>query len=314
MVELRAADGKRPTLVVDNEFSITGDTSSTCVLNGLVIAASASMPHANPTPVALVHVLKQRPDGSTNQLKSLNISHCTLVPGWSVGTSGDPNHGTEPNLVAEAAGLTVTARSSILGAIRAGEFIKVQAFDTIIDATDPTYVAIADLDSGAGVELGVGSLTLGGVDPLDTSDVPPHGCTVVGKVHAVLLTLVSDSIFWAGLGQADAWTTGLIADRKQEGCVRFSFLPAGAKTPRRFECIERSIAGPQPIFLAFRYGRPSYMKLLNSTPDVVRRGADDGGEMGAFHSVLAPLRETDLRVRMQEYMPVGLEFGIIYQN
>jgi len=30
--------------------------------------------------------------------------------------------------------------------------------------------------------------------------------------------------------------------------------------------------------------------------------------------VLGPLRETDLRVRMQEYLPVGLEFGIMYQN
>jgi hypothetical protein len=130
----------------------------------------------------------------------------------------------------------------------------------------------------------------------------------------MLLQLVSDSIFWAGLLAGDTWTTALISDRKQEGCVRFSFLPSGAKTPRRYECIERSIAGPQPIFFALRYGRPGYMKLLASTPDVVRRGADDGGEMGAFHFVLAPLRETDLSVRMQEYLPVGLEFGIIYQN
>ena len=44
------------------------------------------------------------------------------------------------------------------------------------------------------------------------------------------------------------------------------------------------------------------------------RGAEDSGEMGAFHFLLAPLRETDLRVRMQEYMPVGLEFGILYQS
>ena len=36
--------------------------------------------------------------------------------------------------------------------------------------------------------------------------------------------------------------------------------------------------------------------------------------MGAFHFVLAPLRETDLQMRMQEYLPVGLEFGLIYQN
>jgi hypothetical protein len=308
-IELRAKNEKRPTLLLHSEISIFGGALSTFVLNGLLIAASVAMaPSASN--VALVHVPAKRADGSDNQLEALEISHCTLIPGWSLDTSGAPQFAAQPNLIAEAAGLTVTARRSILGAIRAGEFVNLKAFDTIIDATDPTNVAITDLDGIAGV----GSLTLGGMDPLDSGDVPPHGCTVVGKVHAVLLPLVSDSILWAGLIKGDSWNTGLIADRKQEGCVRFSFLPKGAKTPRRYECIERSIAGPQPIFFAFRYGRPGYMKLLASTPDVVRRGADDGGEMGAFHFVLAPLRETDLRVRMQEYLPVGLEFGIIYQN
>jgi hypothetical protein len=308
-IELRAADGKRPTLVLHSEISVFGDESSTFALNGLLVAASAAMA-PNASTVALVHVPAKRADGSDNQLEALEISHCTLVPGWSLDTSGAPQFAGQPNVVAEPDGLTVTARKSILGAIRAGEFVNVKAFDTIIDATDPTNVAIADLDGLAGV----GSLTLGGVDSLDSSDTPPHGCTVVGKVHAVVLSFVSDSILWAGLIEADSWTTGLIGDRKQAGCVRFSFLPTGAKTPRRYACIERLIAGPQPIFFAFRYGRPGYMKLLSSTPDVVRRGADDSSEMGAFHFVLAPLRETDLRVRMQEYMPVGLEFGIIYQN
>jgi hypothetical protein len=308
-IELRAKNETRPTLLLHSEISVFGGASSTFALNGLLIAASAAM-SPNASTIALVHLPAKRADGSDNQLEALEISHCTLVPGWSVDTSGNPRFGTQSNLVAEPAGITVTARKSILGAIRAGEFVKVKAFDTIIDATDPTNVAITDLDGVAGV----GSLTLGGVDTLDSADAPPHGCTVVGKVHAVLLNLVSDSILWASLVKADSWTTGLIADRKQEGCVRFSFLPTSSKTPRRYECVERSIAGPQPIFFALRYGRPGYGKLLASTPNVVRRGADDGGEMGAFHFVLAPLRETDLRIRMQEYLPVGLEFGIIYQN
>jgi hypothetical protein len=47
---------------------------------------------------------------------------------------------------------------------------------------------------------------------------------------------------------------------------------------------------------------------------LIRRGADDSGEMGAFHFLLAPLRETDLRVRIREFLPVGLEFGIFYQT
>jgi hypothetical protein len=63
-----------------------------------------------------------------------------------------------------------------------------------------------------------------------------------------------------------------------------------------------------------RYGDAAYAKLSPYTDDAIWRGADDGGEMGAFHFLLAPLRETDLRVRIREFIPVGLEFGIFYQT
>jgi hypothetical protein len=53
---------------------------------------------------------------------------------------------------------------------------------------------------------------------------------------------------------------------------------------------------------------------MPDTNNAIRRGADDGGEMGAFHFLLAPLRETDLLVRLQEYLPAGLQSGIFYQN
>jgi hypothetical protein len=36
--------------------------------------------------------------------------------------------------------------------------------------------------------------------------------------------------------------------------------------------------------------------------------------MGVYHSLFAPQRESDLEIRMQEFLPVGLEFGLIYQN
>src|SRR4029453_4393138 len=152
-------------------------------------------------------------------LETLDVFHCTLVPGWSVDAGGTPQSPPAPARGAEAAGVTVTAKRSILGAVRAGEFVTVTMFDSIIDATSPTNVAFADLDGVSGV----GTLTL-------------DGCTVVGKVHAVLLRLVSNSIIWAGLLPGAALTPGPFAPRRHEGCVRFSFLPAGAKTPRRFEC------------------------------------------------------------------------------
>ena len=296
-LEVRAADGSRPTLLLSGEISVSGAASSTFCMNGLLIAADPGMAPGSPTPAALVHVPAQRPDGSANHLGTLNIQHCTLVPGWSVDSAGAPKFGTNPNLIVEPSGVEVTVAKSILGAVRTSLLVTVQVEDSIIDATDRTHVAYAALDDVSGG----GALTL-------------LGCTVVGKVHATLLSLVSNSIFWGALTAGDTWTTALVSDRRQQGCVRFSFLPEGARTPRRFECVEQALASPQPIFFAFRYGRPGYLKLLASTPDVVRRGADDGGEMGAFHFVLGPLREIDLRVRMQEYLPVGLEFGVIYQN
>jgi hypothetical protein len=269
------------------------------IINGFVIAAGNSMQPASPSPEALVHLPKARPAGTPNLLGQLDLTHCTLVPGWSVHEDGEPRYPAAPAIVAEPAGTTVAISRSVVGGIRSTEFTTVNIADSIVDATDPTNVAYAALDN----QNGGGALTL-------------TGCTVVGKVHAVLLTLVSNSILWGALAQGDKapWVSALVADRKQEGCVRFSFLPYQAVTPRQFKCVTRALASPQPYFFSLRYGHPAYVKLLVSTDDTIRRGADDGGEMGAFHFLLAPQRESDLQVRMQEYLPVTLEFGLIYQN
>jgi hypothetical protein len=297
--ELRSAAGSRATLLLDGELAISGDAASTFVLNGLVVAAGPSMTPAGSSPAALVHLPLSRPSGGPNLLGQLSITHSTLVPGWSVAPNGEPNEPAAPALLIEPEGASVVIENSILGAILAAEFATISLSDSILDATDPANVAYAAPDNVSGG----GALTL-------------TGCTVVGKVHASLLSLVSNSILWGALLPADtaSWISALVADRKQQGCVRFSFLPYQAVTPRRFECVEQALASPQPYFFALRYGHPAYMKLLSSTDDSIRRGASDGGEMGAFHSLLAPQRESDLQIRLQEYLPVGLEVGLIYQN
>ena len=131
----------------------------------------------------------------------------------------------------------------------------------------------------------------------------------------MLLSLVSDSIFWAGLSDGrQPGLPALIADRKQEGCVRFSFLPAKAQDAAPLRVRRAGDRRSAAVLLRAALRAARLHEAAASTADVVRRGADDGGEMGAFHFVLAPQRESDLQVRMQEYLPVGLEFGIIYQN
>ena len=304
-IELRAADGCRPTVFIGGEVAVTGGADSSLDLNGLVIAY-VPPPAAPPLPPALVHV----PNGGTNQLSQLRLRHCTLVPGWALTPSGDPQpaYAGLPTLLAEASGVKVKIEKSILGALWLNLEATAELSDSVMDATDMSAVAcVAKVDPVTNRPQPSGALTLA-------------GCTVVGKVYASLLTLVSDSIVWAELSAADTaatpplWSAPLWAVRRQEGCVRFSYLPTGSIIPRHFKCVEQGEGSPQPLFYSLRYGDPAYAKISPLTDDLVRRGADDGGEMGAFHFVLAPLRETDLRVRMQEYLPVGLEFGVFYEN
>ena len=304
-IELRASDGCRPTLILGGEFSITGGANGSLDLNGLVISYAPPAGGA-PIPPALLHA----PNGGASQLTHLGLTHCTLVPGWALEPEGAPQiaYAGLPTLLAETSGLQVVIKRSIVGTMWINVEATVNLTDSIVDATDMSAVAYAEtVDTATGRPQPGGALTM-------------NGCTVIGKVYASLLTLVSDSIVWAELSAADLaatpplWSAPLWATRKQEGCVRFSYLPAGAIVPRQFKCVEQAEGSPQPLFYSLRYGDPAYGKLSPLTDDAIRRGADDGGEMGAFHFVLAPLRETDLRVRMQEYLPVGLEFGVFYEN
>ena len=293
--EFRAQDGCRPTILLNGELQITGAANTTFLLNGLVIAASVGMTPGSAPNSALVHIPALRPGGSANLLATLNLTDCTLVPGWALQTTGDPVYPAASALIAESSGLQITVETSILGAVRAPEFVTVSLSDSVIDATDRGQVAYAALDG------------LSGGAPLTL-----QGCTVIGGVHAQALTLVTDSIILAS--PISTLSSGLIADRLQVGCVRFSFLPVQPVTPRRYECVIQALAAPQPIFFSLRYGSPGYLKLLACTDNSIRRGAEDGGEMGAFHYLLAPLRESDLLIRLQEYLPVGLEVGLVYQT
>jgi hypothetical protein len=67
-----------------------------------------------------------------------------------------------------------------------------------------------------------------------------------------------------------------------------------------------------PSFTSQRYGDPAYGQLLLRTAEEIRAGAENGAEMGAFNSLMQPQREANLRIRLEEYLPFGLEPGVIY--
>ena len=68
----------------------------------------------------------------------------------------------------------------------------------------------------------------------------------------------------------------------------------------------------RPAFTTLRYGKPGYTQLGGYCPKEICTGAEDESEMGAFHDVFAPQRESNLKIRLQEYLRFGLEAGIFY--
>ena len=144
-----------------------------------------------------------------------------------------------------------------------------------------------------------------------------NASTVMGEVRGRVLD-ASDAIFVAPVTIA----------RRQSGCIRFSHVPAGSGTPRRFHCqpdlaVSR-LSDPataaetrrrmMPMFTSLRYGDPGYAQLARRCAVEIRTGASDGAEMGAFHSLKGPQREANLRLRLREHLRVGLEAGIFYRT
>jgi hypothetical protein len=282
-IELRAANGHRPTLILTGQFSLRGGDDSEIALNGLLISG---------------HRLRV-PAVAGNLLRRLHLRHCTLVPGRTLTPDGAPQSPNEPALLAEIADLKIRAERCILGGLRVVEGAESSLQDCILDATSLSRVAYAALDHNG----------IGGPLSLDA-------CTMIGKLHALKFPLILNSILLAELAPADTWVAPIIAERRQQGCARYSYVPLDARTPRRFRCVpgEDTTLSPVLRFASLRYGMAVYAQLGQAASLAIRNGADDEGEMGAYHHVHKPQRETNLRLRLDEYLRVGLEAGIFYET
>lgn len=308
-VELRAADGQKPTLELSANIDITGAAESEVTLNGFLIGNGAIIV----------------PDTGTNALRRLTLRHVTLLPGISASADGTPLQPTAPSLIIEAPNVIVDIENCVLGGIRCHSSTVISATDSAIDATERGHIALSAPDDISFA----GRLTL-------------QNCTVIGKMAARVFTLVSNSILEAELQAGDGWDIPIRVQDTQTGCTRFSFVPPASKVPRRYRCqpslalaqarrallsenptpspaqeaaLEQRVFGRmRPGFTATRYGNQGYLQLLTSAPLELRTGADDESEMGVWHMVFQPQRESNLRTRMDEFLPSGLEAGFFYET
>jgi hypothetical protein len=203
-------------------------------------------------------------------------------------------------LIIESPNTIVEIDECIVGGMRAVSGARVSIRNSILDAsrTDAVaYAGLTDNDPGA-------TLTI-------------ENSTVIGKVYTRTMKLASNTIFFSDLKASDDWPAPVRAERLQQGCVRFSYVPPGSQLPRLFHCQPGKVAAAnrlRPVFTSLRYGDAAYCQLSPACAIEITTGADDQVEMGAFHNLYQPRRDANLRAALKEYLRFGLEAGIFYAS
>lgn len=332
-LQLRAADRQRPVLrLLDyladrpDPFLIRGGPGSRVTLDGLLVtgrglrvAPPDFLPEGDAAPADLATggssggepgIMQGSPD-----LCELRVRHCTLVPGWALGPGCTPRRPVEPSVVLAGSGASLTVEASIVGSIEvdgdagAREPVAVRLTNSVLDATDPELPALCgpgDLRAHARLHL--------------------ERCTVFGEVLVHRADRIDTSIV---VGRVDV-------ARRRRGCVRYSAVPPGSRTPRRYRCqpdlaeaalreafapdlpdAERQLRLAalrlrlEPRFDSVRYGTPTYARLAATAAVEIREGAEDGSEMGVYHDLYAPQRRVNLDARLLDHTPAGFDAGVV---
>ena len=253
----------------------------------------------------------------TGPLGALVIRHCTLVPGWSLEHTCEPHAPQEPSIVLDRTTACVRIERSILGTIRvigdeAGtDPAAIHLHDSVLDGTADDREALSAPDCRHAHAI-----------------LHARRSTVIGEVRTHAIRIAEDCLFTGDVQVA----------RRALGCLRFSYVPPGSRTPRRYECqpdlvreaaaqrAERDASDPasaaeaadaearrvRPRFASLRYGTPAYGQLAPGCAPEIARGAADRSEMGVFHDLFQPQRTDNLRARLAEYTPAGSDAGIFF--
>jgi hypothetical protein len=212
-------------------------------------------------------------------------------------------------------------------------FARVDEGRLVVYSMEPGVVlrfATTDTDPLGAIVLGLlSTLPAIGYDAAGLAAGPEcviENSTIMGPVAVRAMQMASNSIF----------TDTVTVERQQIGCMRFSYVPLVSVTPRRFRCepdraidaavqptmTEQEASAAQmrarqwvrPQFTTRRYGLPAYAQLSQDCAREIRTGADNSAEMGVFTMLMQPQREANLRIRFEEYLPFGLEGGLIFVN
>jgi hypothetical protein len=279
---LQAANYQRPYVVrrvsegLDLDWIFTGGTAEDgkeLTLEGLWLGIEEVGADPVNAPIEARLVL----DGNFDKV---TIRHCTLDPGGEKARL-DPESVTYQavpvvKLVVTGTVEELVVDASIVGSIveDGGEIISLSVTDSIIQSLKESTPAL---------QTGLGHVTLKRVTVL--------GDINVNRLYASELFLDGD------ISVAD----------NQRSCLRFSAIPEGAVGAhgiRRVRVTE--MEAPWRMLVSRRFGDPGYCQLAEAAPEEIRRGAENRSEVGAFSSLLNPIKLADLKAKVAEYAPFGL--------
>ena len=222
----------------------------------------------------------------------VRIRHCTLVPGWTLDSDCEPRQ-PEQGEPRDPQRARARARSSTASSgrskCRRTRCTRTRSRSRSATASSTRWTATARRSSGRRRGTPTPSLTV-------------RRTTVFGIVQVHAIELAENSIF----------TDCVHVARRQLGCMRFCYVPAGCRTPRRFHCQPDLASSPRgerrtdpadvaggagargaaraPAVHGARYGTPAYASCAASARARSPTGADDGAEMGVFHDLFQPQR------------------------
>jgi hypothetical protein len=107
------------------------------------------------------------------------------------------------------------------------------------------------------------------------------------------------------------------------GCVRYSRVPQSLLDQPEEALLRHkpSVTTDQPVFFGFKtcketgdvstFGNPGYGVLHPATPPSICFGAEDDGEMGAYHERQYCLQTAAVLDKLQDFLPLGIEAILI---
>jgi hypothetical protein len=226
------------------------------------------------------------------------LDHCTIVPERD---DADRQHVA---IAITAMPCPITITYSIIGEIR---------INTPEVGHDPIPLSISGsiIDGGHHGRHAV----LGAEDRPAYAALSLQRCTVLGDIGVFETTVAQDSII----------TGRFFSRRRQTGEIRFCYLPETSHVPRRTGCQPDGVlakaaadqrigelARVRPRLDSNDFGSPGYGRLALDAATEITHGAEDDGEMGAFHDLWLTRSIDDMTTRLAEFTPIGVDLDIVF--